>query len=124
MFPRHERIETLLHVRLAPCQQFLRIGVIPFVLARPLGPSQPQRAATVVQARVELFELLRPAFDVELATRNVGGPLAEGALEVLQLDELRGALLFSLLGEPAREAEQLLPAGVVLRVLPGSFPPE
>jgi hypothetical protein len=77
-----------------------------------------------VQARVEFFELLRPAFDVELATRDVGGPLAEGALEVLQLDELRGALLLMLLGEPARETQQLLPAGIILRLLPGSFPPE
>ena len=75
-----------------------------------------------MQPRVERFELFRAALDLELAPGYVCGALAQGPLEILELDELRRALLLALLCEPSREAQQFLPAGVVLNLLPVGVP--
>jgi hypothetical protein len=74
-----------------------------------------------VQPCVGCLEVPASPLHFELATGDVGRALAEGALQLIQLDELLCALLLPLLGQPSRQAEQLLAVGV-LRQLPGGLP--
>jgi hypothetical protein len=74
-----------------------------------------------VRPRIESFDVTASPLHLELTPGHVGRALAQGALQLLQLDELLRALMLALLGEPPRQAEQLLAIGI-LGLLPGGFP--
>ena len=118
---RDELIEPLLDLVLAPRTEFFGVRTIGLVDPRALAAPQAERATALVQPRVECLEVPASPLDLELATGHVGRALAEGALQLFQLDELLCALVLALLGQPPREAEQLL-AVWVLRLLPRGLP--
>ena len=64
--------------------------------------------------RLLLLELAFAPLDLELAACDVGGTLAQHAFELVDLDEVLGAVLVALLGKPAREREHLLAVELLL----------
>ena len=72
-------------------------------------------------ARVDLVQLAGAPLDLELSARDVGRPLAQRALQVLDLDEGLDGLALPRLGKLPSEAQYLVAVGV-LRLLPGRLP--
>jgi hypothetical protein len=75
-----------------------------------------------VTARVELVEFPDAPLDLELSARDVGRPLAQRPLQVVDLDESLNLLALSRLCEVPCQAQHLVAIGVLLRLLPGCLP--
>ena len=73
-------------------------------------------------ARVDLVQFPDASLDLELAARDVGRPLAQRALQVLDLDQGLDGLALPRLGKLPSEAQYLVAVGVLLRLLPGRLP--
>ena len=73
-------------------------------------------------ARVELVQLPDAPLDLELSARDVGRPLAQCPLQVVDLDESLNLLALARLCEVPRQAQHLVAIGVLLRLLPGCLP--
>ena len=114
---RGECIEALLQLCLATGEQLLCIRAVGVAL----GTSKPKPSA-LVGAGLLVVELLRPLLDLELPSCNIRGALAQGALQILDLDESLRALALARLGEPPGQLENLVSIGLLLRLLPGRFP--
>src|SRR5262249_20323380 len=119
---RLEHAGVLLDLGLAPREQLLGVRVVLVDEGRLFGPAKAKRAF----GRLLLVEVARPPLDLELPARDVGGALAERALQILELDEVLAALSFALRRQPARELQHLLAARLAVLpagVLPGVFGP-
>src|SRR5262245_1341969 len=108
-FSRSERIEPFLELLLASAQQFVRVCAVGVGgLRRRLGSANAKCSTAGRRPRSCAFELALAPLDVELAPCDLRRPVAEGALQLLQLDQTLASLTMPLLGQASSEAQELL----------------
>jgi hypothetical protein len=75
-----------------------------------------------VTTRVDLIQFPDTPLDLEFSARDVGRPLAQRPLQVVDLNESLNLLALARLGEVPRQAQHFVAISVVLRLLPGCLP--
>jgi hypothetical protein len=105
-------LRPLLDLGLASRQDLLGVGTVFVDRDRCFRTPEAEHPARAFGLAV--LELAFPALDLELTLGDVCRALAEGALQFLDLDQVLGALVLTLLREPARKVQHLLAVGLIL----------